>query len=258
MVEWFKALVLKTSEVQASVGSNPTLSATILPRLSRRVFYYGSAMLYFEYGHQQLNYLKKKDKRLAAVIEKAGIIQRELYPDIFVSLVNSIAGQQISRHAKASVWRRFTELLGGVVTPQAIDAVTEEQLRGCGLSGRKAVYIKRLAQKVLNGEIDFGAFAAMADEEVIAELIKLDGIGKWTAEMQLIFSLGRKNILSFGDAAIQNGLKRLYGHKKITPALAERYHKRYSPYASVASFYLWALANGDVEYERPRRNAEKI
>ena len=234
MVEWFKALVLKTSEVQASVGSNPTLSATILPRLFRRVFYYGSAMLYFEYGEKELNYLKKKDKRLAAVIEKAGVIQRELYPDIFVSLVNSIAGQQISRHAKASVWRRFTELLGGVVTPQAIDAVTEEQLRSCGLSGRKAVYIKRLAQKVLNGEIDFGAFAAMADEEVIAELVKLDGIGKWTAEMQLIFSLGRKNILSFGDAAIQNGLKRLYGHKKIT------------------------LANGDVEYERPRRNAEKI
>ena len=132
MVEWFKALVLKTSEVQASVGSNPTLSATILPRLFRRVFYYGSAMLYFEYGEKELNYLKKKDKRLAAVIEKAGVIQRELYPDIFVSLVNSIAGQQISRHAKASVWRRFTELLGGAVTPQAIDAVTEEQLRTAG------------------------------------------------------------------------------------------------------------------------------
>lgn len=171
-------------------------------------------MLYFEYGEKELNYLKKKDKRLAAVIQKAGVIQRELYPDIFVSLVNSIAGQQISRHAKASVWRRFTELLGGVVTPQAIDAVTEEQLRSCGLSGRKAVYIKRLAQKVLNGEIDFGAFAAMADEEVIAELVKLDGIGKWTAEMQLIFSLGRANILSGGDVAIQNGLKLLYGHKK--------------------------------------------
>ena len=102
MVEWFKALVLKTSEVQASVGSNPTLSATILPRLFRRVFYYGSAMLYFEYGEKELNYLKKKDKRLAAVIEKAGVIQRELYPDIFVSLVNSIAGQQISRPKQAS------------------------------------------------------------------------------------------------------------------------------------------------------------
>ena len=79
MVEWFKALVLKTSEVQASVGSNPTLSATILPRLLRRVFYYGRSMLYFEYGEKELNYLKKKDKRLAAVIEKAGVIQRELY-----------------------------------------------------------------------------------------------------------------------------------------------------------------------------------
>ena len=117
------------------------------------------------------------------------------------------------------------------------------------------MYIKRLAQKVLNGEIDFGAFADMADEAVIAELIKLDGIGKWTAEMQLIFLLGRKNILSFGDVAIQNGLKLLYGHKKITPALVAKYHKRYSPYASVASFYLWALANGDVVYERPRKKS---
>ncbi len=213
-------------------------------------------MVYFAYGEKELNYLKKKDKRLAAVIEKAGFIERELYPDIFVSLVNSIAGQQISRKAKASVWKRFTDLLGGTVTPQAIKAVTEEQLRGCGLSGRKAAYIKRLAQKVLDGELDFAAFADMSDEEVIAELVKLDGIGKWTAEMQLLFSLGRANILSGGDVAIQNGLKLLYGHKKITPALVEKYHKRYSPYASVASFYLWALANGDVEYERPRRQTK--
>ena len=212
-------------------------------------------MVYFAYGDKELNYLKKKDKRLAAVIEKAGYIRRELFPDIFVSLVNSIAGQQISRKAKASVWQRFVTLLGGQVTPQAIEAVTEDELRACGLSGRKAVYIKRLAAKVLGGELDFASLAQMSDEEVCAELTKLDGIGKWTAEMQLIFSLGRANILSGGDVAIQNGLKLLYGHKKITPALVAKYHKRYSPYASVASFYLWALANGDVVYERPRKKS---
>ena len=221
-------------------------------------------MVYFAYGDKELNYLKKKDKRLAAVIEKAGYIRRELFPDIFVSLVNSIAGQQISRKAKASVWQRFVTLLGGQVTPQAIDAVTEDELRACGLSGRKAVYIKRLAAKVLAGKLDFASFAQMSDEEVcaeltkldgIGELTKLDGIGKWTAEMQLIFSLGRANILSGGDVAIQNGLKLLYRHKKITPALVAKYHKRYSPYASVASFYLWALANGDVVYERPRKKS---
>ena len=81
-------------------------------------------MVYFAYGDKELNYLKKKDKRLAAVIEKTGYIRRELFPDIFVSLVNSIAGQQISRKAKASVWQRVLTLLGGQVTPQAIDAVT--------------------------------------------------------------------------------------------------------------------------------------
>lgn len=83
MVEWFKALVLKTSEVQASVGSNPTLSATILPRLLRRVFYYGSIMLYFEYGEKELNYLKKKDKRLAAVIEKSRGHSKRIIPRYF-------------------------------------------------------------------------------------------------------------------------------------------------------------------------------
>ncbi len=215
-------------------------------------------MVYFEYGEKELNYLKKKDKRLAEVIQKAGYIKRELFPDIFVSLVNSIAGQQISRKAKASIWNRFTELLGGRVTPEAIAQVTEEELRLCGLSGRKAVYIKRLAQKVLVGELNLEALNGLGDEEVCAELVKLDGIGRWTAEMQLIFSLGRRNILSGGDIAIQNGLKLLYGHKKITAALVEKYHKRYSPYASVASFYLWALANGDVEYKRPGRKTEKF
>lgn len=210
-------------------------------------------MVYFEYGDKELNYLKKKDKRLAALIDKAGYIQRELYPDIFVSLVNSIAGQQISRAAKAAVWQRFLTLIGGEVTPQAIAGVPEAELRSCGLSARKAVYIKKLAQKVLDGEVDFAKYPKMSDADIIADLIRLDGIGKWTAEMQLIFSLGRINILSGGDGALQNGLKKLYGHKKITAALVEKYHKRYSPYASVASFYLWALANGDIEYERPRR-----
>ncbi len=210
-------------------------------------------MVYFEYGEKELNYLKKKDKRLAELIAKAGYIKRELYPNIFVSLVNSIAGQQISRAAKAAVWQRFLTLTGGQVTPKAITGVPDEELRKCGLSARKADYIKKLAQKVLNGEIDFTKYPQMSDEEIIADLTRLDGIGRWTAEMQLIFSLGRINILSGGDGALQNGLKKLYGHKKITAVLVEKYHKRYSPYASVASFYLWALANGDIEYERPYR-----
>ena len=106
---------------------------------------------------------------------------------------------------------------------------------------------------MLNRESDFAKYSQMSDEEIIADLTRLDGIGRWTAEMQLIFSLGRINILSGGDGALQNGLKKLYGHKKITAALVEKYHKRYSPYASVASFYLWALANGDIDYERPCR-----
>ncbi len=115
-------------------------------------------------------------------------------------------------------------------------------MQKCGLSARKAEYIKGIADAVRCGEIDFLRFGEMADEEIIHTLSSLRGIGVWTAEMLLIFSLCRPDVVSWGDRAIRRGMMNLYGLKKLTKEQFERYRKRYSPYGSVASLYLWALS----------------
>lgn len=200
-------------------------------------------MAIFEYGEKEINYLKSKDKRLAAVIERIGHLDRETDPDLFYALSSSIAAQQVSGKAAETVWRRVTEKTA--ITPESIAALDAVELQSCGLSMRKVQYIKEAAEKILAGELDLDATAKMSDEEVITELVKLRGIGRWTAEMLLIFSLGRPDVLSFGDFAIKKGLKLLYGHKEITKELFEKYRRRYSPFCSVASFYLWAMAGGE-------------
>jgi 3-methyladenine DNA glycosylase/8-oxoguanine DNA glycosylase len=110
------------------------------------------------------------------------------------------------------------------------------------MSSRKATYIKNLAQNVLNGELNIDELYSLSDEEVIKILSAQNGIGIWTAEMLMIFSMERPNILSFGDLAIRRGICNLYHHKELTKTQFERYKKRYSPYGSVASLYLWALS----------------
>jgi len=116
------------------------------------------------------------------------------------------------------------------------------QVQACGMSMRKAGYIKGIAQAAMDGIIDFDALADMADDEVIAALTKLDGIGVWTAQMMLIFSLCRPNVVSYGDLAIRRGMMRLYDHKELPRQRFDRYVKRYAPYGSVASIYLWEIS----------------
>jgi DNA-3-methyladenine glycosylase II len=115
-------------------------------------------------------------------------------------------------------------------------------MRECGLSGRKIDYIKRIPDAALRGEIDVSCFHNMTDEEIIRQLSSLHGIGVWTAEMLLLFSLRRPDIVSWGDQAIRRGMMNLYGLKTLTKSQFQRYRKRYSPYGSVASLYLWALS----------------
>jgi DNA-3-methyladenine glycosylase II len=112
------------------------------------------------------------------------------------------------------------------------------------MSMRKAGYIKGLAERVASGELDLQALHALPDEEVCRSLIHIDGIGRWTAEMMMIFSMQRLDILSYGDLAIRKGLCVLHRHRKITPRLYEKYRRLYSPYASIASLYLWHIAGG--------------
>jgi DNA-3-methyladenine glycosylase II len=115
------------------------------------------------------------------------------------------------------------------------------------MSYRKASYVLGAAQKAASGELDIEALYDMTDEEILKSLTSLNGIGIWTAEMLMLFSMGRMDIFSYGDLAIHRGLKIIYRHRKVPRELFEKYRRRYSPYGSVASLYIWAAAGGALE-----------
>ena len=201
---------------------------------------------FFQYGETEIAYLKQADKRMAEVIDRIGRVERRVIPDLFAALVHSIVGQQISTKAHETIWRRMENALGQV-TPEAIDRLSVEELQGFGITFKKAAYIRNATQQVLDGTLDIQSLYMMNDNEVCTRLSELDGIGVWSAEMLMLFSMQRPDILSFGDLAIQRGLRMVYHHRKITRELFEKYRRRFSPYNSVASLYLWAVAGGAIE-----------
>ncbi|NLB89040.1 MAG: methylated-DNA--[protein]-cysteine S-methyltransferase [Syntrophomonadaceae bacterium] len=198
---------------------------------------------YFSYGEKEITYLKSRDPLLGKAIDEIGLIKREVIPDMFMALVNSIIGQQISTKAQITIWNRMQEKFAPI-TPQNIGSLAIEELQTIGISMRKASYIKEIADLVNKGELDFSQLNTMSDKEVCTYLTKLKGVGVWTAEMLMIFSMQRPNILSWNDLGIHRGLRMLYGHGEITPELFAKYKDLYSPYASVASLYLWEIAGG--------------
>mgnify|MGYP004510781763 FL=1 len=206
---------------------------------------------YFEYGADAVEYLKAKDKKLGAAIDAVGFVRREMdEDDLFSAIVHHIIGQQISTAAQATVWNRVRARLGEV-TPATVRAAAEEELQSCGMTFTKARYMKSCAEKVASGQFDLDAVREMGDAEAIAALSSLEGIGIWTAEMLLLFCLGRSDVLSYGDLAIHRGMRMVYHHRRVTREMFERYRRRYSPYGSVASLYLWAISHMDVPgYER--------
>jgi DNA-3-methyladenine glycosylase II len=199
--------------------------------------------MHFSYGEREIEHLKQRDARLGAVIERLGRIERTVDEDLFAAVVRHIAGQQISMKAQQTVWGRLVSSLGEV-TPATVTQAQIPTLRAAGLSGRKVEYIRDFAQRVLDGGFDIEAVREMTDEEAIRALSALKGIGVWTAEMLLLFSLQRPDILSFDDLGIQRGMRMVYRHRQIDRARFERYRRRLSPCGSVASLYFWAVAGG--------------
>lgn len=199
---------------------------------------------YFAYSHEATDYLKARDKRLAEAIDRIGMIRRAVIPDLFSALVHSIIGQQISTKAHETLWRRVTDRMGYPLKPTQIDALSEDEIQQFGTTFRKAGYIKNLARKVVTGEFDIEALYRLDDEQVCEKLSEIDGIGRWTAEMIMIFSMQRPDVVSYGDLAIRRGMCMLYHHRKLDKAKFQRYRRRYSPYGSVASLYLWAISAG--------------
>lgn len=202
-------------------------------------------LLYFIYGSKEVEYLKSKDKVLGELIDQIGHIERETDTDLFSSVVHHIIGQQISTKAQTTIWNRMREKYGEV-NAETISAADPDELQSLGMTFRKAEYIKDFAEKVHSGAFDLEEISEMSDEDAIKALASLKGIGVWTAEMILLFCLQRPDIFSYDDLAIQRGLRMVYHHRKIDRKLFEKYRRRFSPYCSVASLYLWAVAGGAV------------
>ncbi|NLK07168.1 MAG: DNA-3-methyladenine glycosylase 2 family protein [Firmicutes bacterium] len=170
------------------------------------------------------------------------MIHRPITPDPFEELINSIISQQISKKAAATVSGRVYDLLDYNISPEAVADVGAKAIRKCGMSDRKAGYIMGIAEAALTGAVDFKNLHSLSDAEVIRQLTTLKGVGIWTAEMLLLFSLQRPDIVSYGDLAIRRGMMALYELDELPRAVFRQYAEKYSPYGSVASFYIWALA----------------
>ena len=201
--------------------------------------------MYFAYGERELSYLRQKDKRLSAVMDRIGHIDRAVDPDLFSSVVHHIIGQQISTKAQATIWQRIHDTLGSINAETILNAGVPA-LQALGMTFRKAEYITDFAEKVHTGAFDLNAVERMNDEDAIRALSSLKGIGVWTAEMILLFCMQRPDIFSYDDLAIRRGLRMVYHHREIDRERFERYRRRFSPYGSVASLYLWAVAGGAI------------
>lgn len=174
------------------------------------------------------------------LITSIGDIEVSLRADYLSSIVRSIIGQQISVAAASAIYERLEELLGGKVTSEKLLAKSHEQLKSVGLTNRKVDYVKDLAGKIMTNELDLENISQYTDDEIMNQLINVKGIGKWTAEMFLILTLGREDILAIDDVGIQRAVKWLYEVDKSERRniLIEK-SPLWKPYRSVVSFYLW-------------------
>jgi DNA-3-methyladenine glycosylase II len=187
-----------------------------------------------------INHLKKCDPVLRGIIERVGPFQMEYGLPQFSSLAEAIVYQQLNGRAAETIFKRFASLAGDPLTPEGILKLSDEQLRGVGLSKQKSAYLKDLAQKTAAGVLDFSKLPELPDEEVIEHLTQVKGIGVWTAHMFLIFSLRRLNVLPTGDYGVQMALKRHYRKRKLPkPKDMEKIARAWEPYRSVACWYMW-------------------
>jgi DNA-3-methyladenine glycosylase II len=200
-----------------------------------------------EYWEEAKNLLSQKDKVLAAIINQYKGESLMSRGSAFFSLARAIVGQQISVKAAESVWKKL-ELGVGTVRPDTITNATEEHLRSCGLSRSKVIYLKELSAFFThNNDYDWHS---KNDEEVITTLIAIKGIGKWSAEMFLIFHLMRPDVFPIADIGLQKAIEKHYGKgKKTTVSAMKKLSGKWAPYRTVATWYLWrSLDPVAVEY----------
>ena len=189
---------------------------------------------------QAISHLRK-DKILNLVIDQYKVSSPKISANLFRDLLEAIISQQLSNKAAATIFNRFLSLFPKerVPQPEEILKLSEEILRSCGVSHQKASYLKSLAEEITSQKLVLENLHLLEDEEVVLELTKVKGVGRWTAEMFLIFSLGRQNIFSVGDLGLRSAVAKLYGVNREDKIKIEEISKNWSPYRSLASLYLW-------------------
>lgn len=196
-----------------------------------------------DYWDDACRYLSKRDRVMRKLIPQFGEARLQSRGDAFTTLARSIVGQQISVKAAQAVWDRFAALTDGPPTriaPAAVLALGVDDLRGAGLSARKVEYLRDLATHFDEGAVHVRQWASMDDEAIIEELVAIRGIGRWTAEMFLIFHLMRPNVLPLDDIGLQNGISQAYfSGEPVSRSAIREVAATWAPYCSVATWYIW-------------------
>ncbi|MGO9126352.1 MAG: DNA-3-methyladenine glycosylase family protein [Terriglobales bacterium] len=187
-----------------------------------------------------VNHLKKSDPILRAIIARVGPCRMEYGPPEFHSLAEAIVYQQLNGKAAVTIFKRFAALAGDPITPQGIVKLTDRQMRSAGLSKQKSSYLRDMAERAARGELNFSNLHQLSDEEVIQHLTQVKGVGEWTAQMLLMFTLKRPNVLPTGDFGVQMAIKKHYKKRKLPkPSTMEKLARAWEPYRSFACWYLW-------------------
>jgi DNA-3-methyladenine glycosylase II len=199
---------------------------------------------YPSWGKAAHRHLLKADAPMAALVKRQGLVLRPTSKEYFPRLVRAIVGQQISTTAATSIYNRFVALMGKgrTLTPRAVLRLTDEEIRAAGFSGAKLLSVRDLAQRAVDGRLDLPHLESLPDEEIVQQLVAVRGIGRWTAEMFLMFSLGRPDVLAADDLGVQAGIQRLYSlDKRPTPTQVKQLalDGRWHPYATAACLQLW-------------------
>jgi DNA-3-methyladenine glycosylase II len=190
--------------------------------------------------HSKAIRVLKKDPKMKKIVEAVGPCTIRTIPDPFEAIIDAIITQQISDSAGKAVSKRFRDLFGEEFpTPMQVAKFSNAKLKKAGLSKMKADYILDISKKIIKGELDFDSFVEMTDEQVIEELVKIRGIGRWTAEMYLIFGLGRMNVFPLGDLGLINGIKKLYNLDDPPIEKIEKIGEKWSPYRTIGTWYIW-------------------
>jgi DNA-3-methyladenine glycosylase II len=202
-----------------------------------------------DYWTKACQELSKADPHLKKIIKSYDGEYMTSRGEAFETLMRSIVGQQISVKAAQTVWLRLSDALPQL-SPKAVLKASIPKLRKCGLSERKAEYIQDLAKKFIDGTLAVDSWPQMSDDEIVEHLIQVRGIGRWTAEMFLMFHLLRPNVFPVDDIGLQNALMKAYGKRKpLSDRTLSQFRKKFNPWGPVAAWYLWrSLDPIPVEY----------